>query len=78
MRGYKPKKIVCEWCGKGRYITKELNEAYQQGRADEKNRVLDILHNFYEVNNPEQNEFMDMLCMEVMREQLKESEKKND
>lgn len=45
---------------------------YQQGRADENKRVVEILHNFYEVRNPEQNAFMDRLVMEVMREQLKE------
>ena len=50
------------------------DKGYQQGRADENERVLNILHNFYEVRNHEQNDFMNKLCMEVMRELLKESE----
>lgn len=54
------------------------DKEYQQGRADENKRVVEILHNFYEVRNPEQNAFMDRLVMEVMREQLKEQNKKEE
>ena len=55
-----------------KYSERLYEIAYQQGRADENKRVVEILHNFYEVRNPEQNTFMDRLVMEVMREQLKE------
>lgn len=47
-------------------------DGYEKGRAEENKRVVEILHNHYEVRNPEQNAFMDRLVMEVMREQLKE------